>query len=422
MSEVTKALDAVEEGIATGIKQAPAKVATSVLSRGSVYFPSGSYSEEFRGPNINETMQQHNTELRKAASKTFNDLRRPNEKVQSSNPQEELPNQNKMKKQIEQRRRAILEMRERQRSAAYKSIKLERQLKKNLHSKQRPYNLSNFINTPSFTRKLKNKDKMLRMTPKQRQAYIQKEKNKEKLIKRLRQRSLKINKSPSSTPGLLSMAFESYKRPELAGGSKRSASPLNNNRTVKRPRTNYNNNNEFEVELNEETATAVRAALQSMRRPHVHFPNNVNNTVKMRSHFNKTVLPNLVNTGASNAQINLAKLAYQTTRKKAQYPAILTSVTHNAAHKFAKFIEKINTITYLPEFSNNDLTHVFQLIDGLPYKTATKKMMMRRAYKLLAFRKSENENNTLKHKVLLLTPEQDAEIKSLMKINPENWN
>ena len=218
-------------------------------------------------------------------------------------------------------------------------------------------------------------------------------------------------------------------------GVKRSASPLNNrNRTYKKRKTsnngnnsnnnNGNNNTEFEVNLNENVATAIRAAIASIqsRRRRVHFPNNVNNTVKRRSHFNKTYLPNLVNEGATNEQISAAKATYQNFIKKAPYPPLLTGTAQYAAHKFAKFIESVNTITYVPEFAYRDLSHVFHLINGLPYKTATKKMMMRRAYKLLAFRKSENNNNTTKNKVLLLTPEQDAEIQAMMKIRAENWN
>ena len=130
----------------------------------------------------------------------------------------------------------------------------------------------------------------------------------------------------------------------------------------------------------------------------------------------------LTNMGATEEQINTVKTAYQNNMKKTPYPPIYTLTAQHAAHKFAKFIENIDNITFVPEFAYQDLIHVFGRIENLPYKIATKKMMMKRAYKLLAFRAREPNNNTTKPKVLLLTPEQDAEIKSMMKLNPTNFN
>ncbi len=200
-----------------------------------------------------------------------------------------------------------------------------------------------------------------------------------------------------------------------------------NGKTVKRRKININNNNnnnsdEFEVNVNANVAAALRNALATLkRRKTVRFPNNVNNTTKRLSNFNKTWLPNLVNVGASNEQINIAKAEYQHLMRKEPNSPQLTAAATNAAHKFATFMQNIN-ITYEPENAYNELVAVFDMIDTMPYTTATKKLMMRRAYKLLGYRMITNENNTNKSRVSLLLPEQRGLLRERMKIKAENWN
>jgi hypothetical protein len=209
-------------------------------------------------------------------------------------------------------------------------------------------------------------------------------------------------------------------------------SPINSpsNRTSKRPKYNNNNSNgtEFTVNFNENTLRALRAAITNVKgQRSVRFPINTNYTVKRASHFEKKVLPNLIEEGATEENIDTALKNYQRNQAgkaavKMGLPNYAKSAIQNAAHKFADFIKDVDTLTHVPEFAYHDLKTVFAMINTLPYKTVTKKRMMFQAYKQFAFRKVENNNNTSGKRILMLTPEQKKELFDEMHIKASNWN
>jgi hypothetical protein len=346
------------------IKKAPKNILTSLRKRGSSnYGPSNIY--EFVGNNIKDIQREHNEEFRKAAGQQFNEARKKRQ-MQANNTQTRRPPLAPIKGRIS----PILS----------------------------PIALSSRSPSPAFSR-----------SP-----------------------SPAFSRSPSPGFSNSSASFNHGFFPisrsstpiNLAGGMKRPGSPLNNNRTVKRARRNSNsnsnsNNTVFSLYLDPNIARTIQR-----RSRRVQFTPNVNYTVKRASQFEEEILPNLIDEGATENNIEAALKNYQANQsaratRKMRLPRYAKTTIQNAAHKFANFIKNINTITYESEYAYEDLKTIFAMIKTLPYKTVTKKRMMQHAWKQLGYSKTNNNSGD---RVMLVTPEQQAELVEEMRIMATNWN